>query len=319
MEVKDIKKLLFGLCFAVIGFVLLTKLTFAATTKIPSTIIYGPFSSGSTDSGTCGPDWATDTYDRYFVVNTKPNAGGTYNVTEQFKNGTFVTIAGQSPGACQSSTDNGSTIEAGIIGKMQGSFEIVVTGGTYKPSADCTTGCDTTAGFIKTVFGSLTYDTPIFNFHYNAANYGDWKNASLNRGGNEGDICSQCFVETLSVPADSATGVSSVASLDLGRNYKFVVIGTADAGDNITFDAKYSIHTGYPLVWTDEVAGYESYGPSLLDLLVNGADVDWGVFNTSHLYTYELMGTGVPATFMVNDIYPSNNVGNLTVNIYELP
>jgi hypothetical protein len=29
---------------------------------------YGPYASGSGDSGTCGPDWATDTFDRHFTV-----------------------------------------------------------------------------------------------------------------------------------------------------------------------------------------------------------------------------------------------------------
>src|SRR5437879_514156 len=29
---------------------------------------YGPYASGSPDSGTCGPDWANDTFDRHFTV-----------------------------------------------------------------------------------------------------------------------------------------------------------------------------------------------------------------------------------------------------------
>src|SRR5437867_3048225 len=50
---------------------------------------YGPYPSGSGDSGTCGPDWAQDTFDRHFTV--KRNPDGTLTVIEQFKNGSFVT------------------------------------------------------------------------------------------------------------------------------------------------------------------------------------------------------------------------------------
>ena len=54
-----------------------------------STQHYGPYPSGSTDSGTCGVDWATDTFDRHFTVKT--NQDGSIVVVEQFKNGSFLT------------------------------------------------------------------------------------------------------------------------------------------------------------------------------------------------------------------------------------
>lgn len=146
---------------------------------------YGPFHSTSPDSGTCGNDWANDTFERHFTV----SQGGA-RVKETFKKGTFVTIAGHSPGACQSGTDNGHTVAAGVKGKFEGSFEIVVTGGTFNPNAVCTVAtCGTTAGFIATVFGAgATFDVPTFEFHYSAGKNGEWKNASANRGGNHGDI-----------------------------------------------------------------------------------------------------------------------------------
>src|SRR5438874_13760886 len=67
---------------------------------------YGPYPSGSPDSGTCGPTWATDTFDRHFTVKT--NQDGSFLVIEQFKNGSFVTNAGlnPSPGSCD--TTDGS-------------------------------------------------------------------------------------------------------------------------------------------------------------------------------------------------------------------
>src|SRR5260370_15096572 len=55
---------------------------------------FGPISSGSPDSGTCGLDWDNDTYMRVFDAGTTPNADGTYNVTENFIAGRFVTVAG---------------------------------------------------------------------------------------------------------------------------------------------------------------------------------------------------------------------------------
>src|SRR4051794_30095316 len=39
---------------------------------------YGSYPSGSPDSGTCGNDWATDTFDRDFTV--RSNHDGTYTV-----------------------------------------------------------------------------------------------------------------------------------------------------------------------------------------------------------------------------------------------
>jgi len=150
---------------------------------------YGPIPSTSPDSGTCGNNWAVDTFERHFTVDTRANADGTYTLVEQFKNGTFVTDAGASPGSCQPG-NTPATLPAGVAGKMHGDFTIVVTGGTYNPSAACTAAtCGTTAGFVATVFGaSASYDVPTFEFHYNAANCGDWKNASADRGGNGGDI-----------------------------------------------------------------------------------------------------------------------------------
>src|SRR2546422_4180044 len=50
---------------------------------------YGAYPSTSPDSGTCGPDWANDTFDRHFTVRRNPD--GTFLVVEQFKDGSFVT------------------------------------------------------------------------------------------------------------------------------------------------------------------------------------------------------------------------------------
>ncbi len=163
---------------------------------------YGPYASGSTDSSTCGPDWANDTFDRDFTV--RHNGDGTSTVIEQFKNGSFVTFAGPSPGSCD--TTDGSppgTVNAGIVGSMHGYFIIGVPATFPQSSTDpsCVAGVPsapcTTADFVNTHFAGCTYPSPpcdvtTFFDHYSAGDQGlvehEWKNASADRGGNHGDI-----------------------------------------------------------------------------------------------------------------------------------
>jgi hypothetical protein len=154
---------------------------------------YGPISSGTADSGTCGNNWANDTYMRVFDAGTSPNADGTYNATETFISARFVTVAGPSPDACDPTGVKGSTIADGVTGTFTGNFMIVVSHGTFNPNATCDTGCDTTAGFVATVYGpAATYDIPSFGFTYHANGPGlvqrEWHNASADQGGNGGDI-----------------------------------------------------------------------------------------------------------------------------------
>jgi hypothetical protein len=162
---------------------------------------YGPYTSTSPDSGSCGNDWATDTFDRDFTVRTNPD--GTFTVVQQFKNGSFVTMAGPSPGSCD--TTDGSppgTLAAGKTGSMHGYFIIPLPPGTTQTSTDasCVSGnpsapC-TTTGFINSHFTPACYPAtcPVttFFFHYAAGDQSlverEWKNASPDRGGNHGDI-----------------------------------------------------------------------------------------------------------------------------------
>src|SRR5207249_1567663 len=132
----------------------LTTLVDPATTAAP-TQHYGPYASDSPDSGTCGPDWATDTFDRHFTVFTHPSG---ITVVEQFKDGTFLTNAGPSPGSCQAGNTPG-TVNSGIIGTMHGYFIIPIPPGVMQtsnsPFCNATgmtnTGC-TTAVFIDSHF-----------------------------------------------------------------------------------------------------------------------------------------------------------------------
>jgi hypothetical protein len=165
---------------------------------------FGPYASGSTDSGTCGNDWANDAYDRHFTVHR--NNDGSFTVTEQFKDGSFVTPASDSPpvnyspGACQTSPVPAGTVNAGIVGDLHGYFIIPVneTQTSTSPYCDATAmtnaNCTTTT-FINTHFTScypVTCTVTTFFFHYSAGDqsliYHEWKNASMDRGGNSGDI-----------------------------------------------------------------------------------------------------------------------------------
>src|SRR5580765_3001326 len=84
----------------------------------PGTQHLGPFPSTSPDGGSCGGPWANDTFDRHFTIIA--HGGSSYTVREEFKNGTFVTIGGSSPGGCTSVPHHGSTVAAGVTGQVQG-------------------------------------------------------------------------------------------------------------------------------------------------------------------------------------------------------
>jgi hypothetical protein len=175
-------------------------------TGMSGTQHYGPYSSGSTDSGTCGNDWANDMFDRHFTVHFNPD--GTITVIEQFKNGAFITPASDSPpinyspGACQNSAPPAGIVNDRVTGDMHGYFIVPLPPGTIQTStsqncdgADTSdTSCDTTT-FINTHFTScypVTCTVTTFFFHYSAGDqsliYHEWKNASADRGGNSGDI-----------------------------------------------------------------------------------------------------------------------------------
>ena len=162
---------------------------------------YGPYTSSSPDSGTCGNDWATDTFDRHFTV--RSNHDGTYTVVQQFKNGSFVTNAPDtqvSPGSCDFDDGAPGTVDTGTTGSMHGYFIIsnVMTQTSTDPHCDASTMSNancTTTKFINTHFTpcypAVCTVTTFFN-HYSAGDQGlvehEWKNATDDRGGNHGDI-----------------------------------------------------------------------------------------------------------------------------------
>jgi len=181
--------------------------TFSTTNVAPlldptttSTQHFGPYASNSPDSSTCGNDWATDTFNRDFTV--KHNPDGTFTVVEQFKDGSFVTMAGFSPGGCD--TDPGGMIGGGKTGGMHGYFIIPLPTGEMQTSTSpycdaqaMTNNPCTTERFINTHFTPACYPgcgVTTYFFHYSAGDqmllFHEWKNASCDRGGNSGDIAS---------------------------------------------------------------------------------------------------------------------------------
>jgi hypothetical protein len=171
---------------------------------------FGPYPSTTTDSGTCGIDWATDNVNRYFKI--KQTGPTSYDVTEKYKHGTFSTFAvpmAPSPGACDSSDGTGpGTVAPDVTGKFHGYDRIAITNAaTYTPaSAACASPCASTNQFLVSVFPTgFVRDDYAFSFNYEAAPhqgliYHHWRNASCNRGGNHGDIqsASGVFAETAS-------------------------------------------------------------------------------------------------------------------------
>jgi hypothetical protein len=129
-----------------------------------------------TDHGCETRPWATDTLRRVFKV--RRNGNGTYTVRIE-DNGRFVTLAGPSPSAdpCPGVIrrgKHGSTLLAGMKGKLHGYVQGTVSGGTFNPNGTCTATCsagDFVAGFF-TAGATFTcnegYAGCRFNFTYTA-------------------------------------------------------------------------------------------------------------------------------------------------------
>jgi len=178
---------------------------------------YGPYASATADSGTCGNNWADDTFQRHFTIFNK---AGSVVVVEQFRDGSFLTPStatppppdtNQSPGACNTSPGpfgNGGKVAPGVTGGLRGYFIIPIPTGVSQtsmdphcdavtmmspPAEDCFTSTFMNSHFLTCSYPSDTgCHVTTFLFTYEAADQGliehAWKNASTDRGGNNGDI-----------------------------------------------------------------------------------------------------------------------------------
>lgn len=122
-------------------------------------------------------------------------------------------------------------------------------------------------------------------------------------------------------------GVQTFGPLVEGVGYRFEAQGLYSAGPasgngtEILADARYSQRIVGQATPGESVLGYEGFGPTLLDLLLDNAAADWqgAVFNAAHAYTADRVGAGAPAEFdfQVYDIYAANNIGGICVSLYE--
>ena len=129
----------------------------------------------TTDGSSCGAEqvWATDVVQRTFQV--KKRGPNTYSIT-RWDRGRFTTLGTLSPGKCETKSNHGSTVKAGVVGKMNGYLVGTVTG-TYNKNATCTVDCGFTDTFIATHFGAAAVNTFTcfngyagckFNFQYSS-------------------------------------------------------------------------------------------------------------------------------------------------------
>ncbi len=120
--------------------------------------------------------WASDKLHRKYKVTR--NEDGSYTIRREDK-GTFTTVAGPSPGAdpCPAVIrrgKHGTTLLAGVTGKMHGYITGTATGGTFNPNGSCASPC-TNVQFIAGFFSAGTKYTCNagfagcrFNFEYTA-------------------------------------------------------------------------------------------------------------------------------------------------------
>jgi len=137
------------------------------------------FTYTSPDSGLGGNNWANDTIYRQLQI---WKTGGTYcaSVTDQ---GTFVTVAGKSPGAT-------GTVRDGITGKMKGGYTTTVLplapDTSFNPNELPTRG-DLGINYNESNRPSfmsygLDYGLGDWGWAYQTASNGSWVNAAVNSG-----------------------------------------------------------------------------------------------------------------------------------------
>lgn len=163
---KLIKKTVAGASALALAATLFTGIAFAAGTDQ-----IGPIAGNSTDGGTCGNQWANDTYNLFFTVHD--NGDGTFAVRTAYKDASFITIAGLSPGSCETTNNHGTAVNGGISGNFQGFVDGTVSNvGTYNPNA-CTitpATCTNRTAAIQTIFGAgALYDITSYNFEYSSS------------------------------------------------------------------------------------------------------------------------------------------------------
>ena len=190
----DIKKIFVGVAsLGMIGGIAVAGPAVAAGNGFPP--ITGDGYRVQSDIGSCNNDWATVSLDKAYKLTRVSD--GVYNL-EVKESGTLTTLLGQSPGACESGTDNGNTVVAGITGLTHQTFDALVTSSsTPDAKPDCSdNACAGSGGFLNAVFGAGNYVSNYnswtdvtFTARYEAGSNGTYFDTSTNwPTDNRGDI-----------------------------------------------------------------------------------------------------------------------------------
>ena len=137
---------------------------------------------------------------------------------------------------------------------------------------------------------------------------------------------SRQLLETVAVPSNGST-VLSTNVLENGVTYILKASGTytywpAQLPEAGIADAEYSLRpegNNNPGPGPQWISGDDLDSPweNYLEVKVDGNPVDWGLFNTDHVYEIVLVGTGSQVDFRILDSYYPDNSGELQVEIYK--
>ena len=128
------------------------------------------FTLTTEDNGSCGTPWANDVITRTYSV--KENKNGTFTLRRTDR-GTFTTLEGKSPGACDTTGKHGHAVRAGVKGKFGGYLVGTVKATSFNPKAHCVDACFTDT-FLATFFTGAEFSCFTnsadckFNFNYTA-------------------------------------------------------------------------------------------------------------------------------------------------------
>jgi hypothetical protein len=133
------------------------------------------------------------------------------------------------------------------------------------------------------------------------------------------------LVETVVVPSNG-TLVSSAMTLASGKPYKLQASGIYTFAPGWLpaagiADAEYSLRApgSYNPSPTPQWVSGDVFPGSLngyLEVKIDSANVTWGAFDSSHVYTVTYTGTGSQLTAKIWDDYYGDNSGSITVKIY---
>jgi len=130
---------------------------------------------------------------------------------------------------------------------------------------------------------------------------------------------------TLEIPASGET-IETALALQEGESYLIEVQGIYTyAPGNRVADAEFAYDPDSNL-WSELGGGPAETIEQNLDLLVNGAAVDWlgstdgkrflpHTYSQNHVYRLVLVGNGQPVSFRIYDVSNDWNEGSLTVSI----